>query len=241
MSDSPATMHPWGEPALRLTLMPRDTNAWGTIFGGVILSYIDLAGGVEARKHANHTFVTVAMREVAFHEPVFVGDLVSFYTRTERVGRTSVTVKVIVEAIRGHEAGRRVKVTEAEAIYVAIDESRRPIPIQASGSPHRASAEPGSDSPPSLIPLADPRSYPSPDPASAGEDPARRGGKRRRESDGRGAARTGETTKGRPARSGERTPGTAETRGRTGGKPPARRRTGRGHGEKRSVRGKPGR
>ena len=100
MSEGPSAVHPWGEPALRVTLMPRDTNAFGTIFGGVILSYIDLAGGVEAHKHAGHTFVTVAMREVVFHEPVYVGDLVSFYTRTERVGRTSVTVNVMVEARR---------------------------------------------------------------------------------------------------------------------------------------------
>ncbi len=122
----------WGEPTLRVTLMPRDTNAWGTIFGGVILSYIDLAGGVEARKHGGHTFVTVAMRAVAFHEPVYVGDLVSFYTRTIRIGRTSLTVKVIVECERAHEDGKRVKVTEAEAVYVAVDEKRRPIPIAAS-------------------------------------------------------------------------------------------------------------
>jgi acyl-CoA thioesterase YciA len=118
--------------------MPRDTNAWGTIFGGVILSYIDLAGGVEARKHGGHTFVTIAMREVVFHQPVYVGDLVSFYTRTERVGRTSVTVKVMVEAERVHEGGKRVKVTEAEAVYVAVDESRRPIPVSRQPAGGRA-------------------------------------------------------------------------------------------------------
>ena len=132
MSKDASLYSTWGEPALRVTLMPRDTNAWGTIFGGVILSYIDLAGGVEARKHGGHSFVTVAMREVVFHEPVYVGDLVSFYTRTERIGRTSVTVKVMVEAERVRESGRRVKVTEAETVYVAVDESRRPIPISES-------------------------------------------------------------------------------------------------------------
>lgn len=138
MSDNPAYAI-WGEPALRVTLMPRDTNAWGTIFGGVILSYIDLAGGVEARKNGGHTFVTVAMREVVFHHPVYVGDLVSFYTRTERVGRTSVTVKVMVEAERVHEGGKRVKVTEAEAVYVAVDENRRPISVGSTpASPPRA-------------------------------------------------------------------------------------------------------
>jgi acyl-CoA thioesterase YciA len=134
MSGIQPVHHPWGEPSLRLTLMPRDTNAWGTIFGGVILSNIDLAGGVEARKHAHRLFVTVAMREVVFHEPVFVGDLVSFYTKTLRIGRTSITIKVQVEALRG-ETGRRVKVTEAEVIYVAMDETRRPTPILSEGGP----------------------------------------------------------------------------------------------------------
>lgn len=151
-------VHPWGEPSLRLTLMPRDTNAWGTIFGGVILSYIDLAGGVEAHKAGPYTFVTIAMREVVFHEPVFVGDLVSFYTRTVRVGRTSVTVQVMVEVLRGAggqgpAGGERVKVTEAEAVYVAVDENRNPTPIRpdaarsvkagAKGAGTRKAANPG--------------------------------------------------------------------------------------------------
>ncbi len=149
MSESKIPCHPWGEPTLRVTLMPRDTNAWGTIFGGVILSYIDLAGGVEVRKHGTHTFVTVAVREVVFHEPVYVGDLVSFYTRTERVGRTSVTVKVIVEAQRALEGGRRVKVTEAEAVYVAVDQTRRPMPIRVqAGEGALARGTPAADRPP---------------------------------------------------------------------------------------------
>jgi acyl-CoA thioesterase YciA len=135
MSGYQPVVHPWGEPSLRVTLMPRDTNGWGTIFGGVILSYIDLAGGVEARKHADYSFVTVAMREVTFHEPVFVGDLVSFYTRTERIGRTSITVKVLVEVLRASESGRRVKVTEAEVVYVAVDENRQPTPIHPETQP----------------------------------------------------------------------------------------------------------
>ena len=79
-------------PAIKVLLLPKDTNGVGTIFGGVILSHIDLASAVEARKVAPHRYVTVAMREVAFHAPVFVGDLVSFYTETRRIGRTSVTV-----------------------------------------------------------------------------------------------------------------------------------------------------
>ena len=143
MSGYQPIVHPWGEPSLRVTLMPRDTNGWGTIFGGVILSYIDLAGGVEAHKHADHSFVTVSMREVTFHEPVFVGDLVSFYTRTERIGRTSITIKVLVEALRANEGGRRVKVTEAEVVYVAVDSMRHPTPIlpEASKQPQQGNSK----------------------------------------------------------------------------------------------------
>src|SRR5690242_15608078 len=87
-------------PAIKVLLLPKDTNAYGTIFGGVILSNIDLASAVEARKVAPHRYVTKAMREVEFHEPVFLGDIVNFYTETVRVGRTSVTVRVEVEAER---------------------------------------------------------------------------------------------------------------------------------------------
>ncbi len=122
--------HEWGEPSLRVTLLPRDTNGWGAIFGGVILSHIDLAGGVEVHKHSDHSFVTVAMKEVVFHEPLYVGDLVSFYTRTESIGRTSVTVQVEVVAMRSPERGRKsVKVTEATVVYVAVDENRHPVPV----------------------------------------------------------------------------------------------------------------
>ncbi len=120
------------EPAIRVIMMPRDTNALGTIFGGIILSYIDQAGAVEAHRRVRNRVVTVAMREVVFHEPVFVGDLVSFYAETLRVGRTSITVEVTVEAERrGSEQGV-VKVTEAEVVYVQVDENNRPIPIRDS-------------------------------------------------------------------------------------------------------------
>ncbi len=116
-------------------MMPRDTNAFGTIFGGIILSYIDLAGAVEARTTSNQRFVTIAMREVVFHAPVFVGDLVSFYTETLRIGRTSVTVKVKVEACSREGSGDVRLVTEAEVVYVAVDDNRQPVPIVAS-EPH---------------------------------------------------------------------------------------------------------
>ena len=118
-------------PAIKVILLPRDTNAMGTIFGGVILSHIDLASAVEARKAAAHRYVTKAMRQVEFHEPVFLGDIVSFFTETMRIGRTSITVKVSVEAERwGAGRGERVKVTEAEVVLVAVDEHGRPRPIR---------------------------------------------------------------------------------------------------------------
>jgi acyl-CoA thioesterase YciA len=118
------------DAAIRLTMMPRDTNAHGTVFGGVILSYIDVAGGVEAVRYTKHNrFVTVAMKEVIFHEPVFIGDLVSFYARTLRVGNTSITVHVDVEAARFGTPGVRVKVTEADVTFVAINEAREKIKI----------------------------------------------------------------------------------------------------------------
>jgi acyl-CoA thioesterase YciA len=123
-------VHKCLDPAIRVVLMPKDTNAHGTIFGGVILSYIDLAAAIEVRKHTNKKFVTVAMHEVVFVAPVFVGDLVSFYTELVRVGRTSITTKVIVEADRVSQPGTRVRVTEAEVVYVAVDENRRPVPIR---------------------------------------------------------------------------------------------------------------
>lgn len=118
------------QPAVRVIMMPKHTNALGTIFGGIILSYIDQAGAVEATRHTPGRVVTVAMREVEFHSPVFVGDLVSFFTETVRVGRTSVTVRVTVEAERRSRGSGRVKVTEAEVIYVHVDERNQPVPIE---------------------------------------------------------------------------------------------------------------
>ena len=123
-------MNSYQDPAIRITLLPRDTNSQGTIFGGVILSYIDTAGAIEAHRHTMmERFVTVAMREVIFHKPVFVGDLVSFYAETIRVGTTSITVRVIVEAERLALKSERVRVTEAEVIYVAVDKSGRKVKI----------------------------------------------------------------------------------------------------------------
>ena len=118
------------DPAIRITLLPRDTNSQGTIFGGIILSHIDTAGAVEAhRRTKNKRFVTVAMREVIFHKPVFVGDLVSFYCEIVRIGTTSITVRVVVETQR-MGATEAMRVTEAEVVYVGVDKSGNKIPIK---------------------------------------------------------------------------------------------------------------
>ena len=103
-----------GGPALRVVMMPRDTNPQGTIFGGILLSYIDQAGAVAAREYQPHRFVTVAMDKVEFKQPVFVGDLLSFYARVVKVGRTSLTIHVDVDAQRFANPREAVRVTEAE-------------------------------------------------------------------------------------------------------------------------------
>ena len=118
------------EPTLRVTMLPRDTNARGTIFGGVILSHIDLAGAIAASRQAPRNFVTRAMREVGFIAPVYVGDVVSFYTGVLREGKTSVTVQVVVEAERSKDPRQQVKVTEAEVVYVAVDGGGNPTSIR---------------------------------------------------------------------------------------------------------------
>ena len=118
------------EVAIRITMMPRDTNSHGTVFGGIILSYIDVAGGVEAVRSTGHDrFVTVAMKEIIFLEPVFIGDLVSFYAETTKVGNTSISVRVIVEAERTGSVGQSIRVTEAEVVYVAINQYREKVKI----------------------------------------------------------------------------------------------------------------
>jgi len=118
----------WNEPAIRVLMMPRDTNAHSTIFGGVILSYIDQAGAIEARRQGLKFMVTVSMDKIVFHEPVFVGDLVSFWTETLRIGNTSITTKVVVEVIR--DGAERKTVTEAQVVYVNLGEDRKPKPIR---------------------------------------------------------------------------------------------------------------
>ena len=127
----------WGEPAIRVLMMPRDTNAQGTIFGGVILSYIDQAGAIEARRQGSKIMLTVAMDKITFHQPVFVGDLVSFWTETIRIGNTSITVKVVVDVFRSDDPAQRRLVTEAQVVYVNVGEDGKPTPIPRAASSER--------------------------------------------------------------------------------------------------------
>jgi acyl-CoA thioesterase YciA len=117
-------------PAIRVVMMPRDTNALGTIFGGVILSHIDLAAAIEAHRYHSGRVATVAMDKVVFKKPVFVGDLVSLYTESLHVGTTSLTVKVSVFAQRRFGSERVVAVTEAVVTMVALDEQHRKTPLE---------------------------------------------------------------------------------------------------------------
>lgn len=118
-------------PAIRTIMMPRDTNALGSIFGGHILSLIDLAAGQHARSISPKKYVTKIMREVEFIAPVYVGDAVSFYCDTIREGTTSVSIRVEVEAVRGIDAVQTTRVTTAEVIMVAVDNNNRPIPLRS--------------------------------------------------------------------------------------------------------------
>ena len=115
-------------PTLRQLAMPKDTNALGTIFGGVILSQIDQAAAIEAHKYHKGAVVTVAMDEIEFKQPVFVGDVVSYYTRIHKLGRTSVTIDVYVYAQRQFaEDGDFLPVTQARVVMVAVDSNNHPI------------------------------------------------------------------------------------------------------------------
>ena len=121
---------PEGEmPVLRIVPMPADTNAHGTIFGGWVMAQVDIAGSIPAWERARGPVVTIAVNSFVFREPVFVGDLVSFYARVLKVGRTSITVDVEVFAQRRDERGQAVKVTEAQLTYVAVDAQRNPRPV----------------------------------------------------------------------------------------------------------------
>ena len=119
---------PLREPSIRVLMMPRDTNHHGTIFGGVILSHIDQAGAVAAIRLGCRRVVTVAMDRVEFHQPVHVGDLVSFFADVIKVGRTSITVRVEVESDRPPQK-RNLAVTSADITFVNIDEQGKSTPV----------------------------------------------------------------------------------------------------------------
>lgn len=116
------------EAAVRTIAMPADTNPAGDIFGGWLVSQMDLAGAIIAHQRAKARVVTVAIEAMTFHEPVFVGDLVSCYAKITRIGRTSISVNIETTAKRGR-SGETVKVTEGTFIYVAIDDKRKPLAI----------------------------------------------------------------------------------------------------------------
>ncbi|MEQ8604252.1 MAG: acyl-CoA thioesterase [Marivibrio sp.] len=123
--DSAAQRAPQGELAIRTLAMPADTNPAGDIFGGWVLSQMDVAGGLIARVETGGRVATVAVDSMTFHLPVFVGDAICCYGAVKRIGRTSIAIHVETWALRGG-AGERVLVTEGLFTYVAIDDARRP-------------------------------------------------------------------------------------------------------------------
>ena len=116
--------------ALSVVMMPRDSNAYGTIFGGIILSYIDQAGFIEAKKHGNHRWVTVTIEKVDFKKPVFVGDVVRFFTSTLKTGSSSVTTEITVEAER-FDTANKIEVTKAVMTMVSVNEDGKAIPFSS--------------------------------------------------------------------------------------------------------------
>ena len=113
-------------PVIRVVAMPKDTNPGGSIFGGWLMSQIDIAAAIPALERAKGRVATVAVNSMEFHEPVFVGDIISCYADIVKTGHTSITVKVEVYSERNPSDKQIVKVTEAELTYVALDENRRP-------------------------------------------------------------------------------------------------------------------
>ena len=120
-----------GAPAIRTVPMPADANANGDIFGGWVLSQMDLAGGTVAAERAGGRTVTVAVEAMTFHRPVYIGDIVSLYAEVTRVGRTSVAVKIDTYAQR-RNTGEEVKVTEGTFVFVAVDKDGKPRPVPQS-------------------------------------------------------------------------------------------------------------
>ena len=128
MSDEPVLL-PDKEPALRVVPMPADVNQNGDIFGGWVMSQVDVAGSIPASRRARGRVATVAVNSFVFKQPVLIGDVVSFYAEIKRIGRTSITVEVEVYAQRNPDDVICVKVTEASLTYVAVGADRRPRPL----------------------------------------------------------------------------------------------------------------
>jgi acyl-CoA thioesterase YciA len=125
---------PTGQPATRVTTMPADANPYGDIFGGWLLAQMDMAAGLAAARHAKGRAVTIAMDGMVFHRPVFVGDEVSVYAQVVKVGSTSMTIEV--EAWRrARHSEETYKVTQANFVFVAIDEARRPHKVPPLSAP----------------------------------------------------------------------------------------------------------
>jgi len=129
MTDKSAN-EPVGELALRTLAMPADTNVSGDIFGGWLLSQMDIAGGMAAKEYAKGRVVTVAVDRMIFHKPVYVGDAVCCYCKIQKIGRTSLTVKMQAWAIRGAIRGERLLVTEGIFTFVAVDEDGCPRVVE---------------------------------------------------------------------------------------------------------------
>lgn len=128
MIDVPVEL-PDREPVLRVVPMPADANYHGDIFGGWIMSQVDLAGSIPASRRARGRVATVAVNSFVFKQPVLIGDLVTFFAAIARIGRTSITVDVEVYAQRNPTDEITVKVTEASLTYVAVDRERQPRPL----------------------------------------------------------------------------------------------------------------
>ena len=123
-------INPGAQPEIRVLPMPSDTNAAGDIFGGWLMSQVDIAGSITAHRYVGNRVVTVAVNEFVFLRPVLVGDLVSIYSDIDRIGNTSIQVSLIVFA--EHERGSQSpeKVANATLTYVSVDENRKPLPIK---------------------------------------------------------------------------------------------------------------
>ncbi len=128
------TNFPKGEISIQLLAMPADTNPFGDIFGGWLISQMDIAGGIFCRKIAKGRFVTVAIDSITFKQPVFVGDILGCHVELIKKGNTSITVHVEAWVSREFEEDDKIKVTEGNFTYVRIDDNRKPLSLSAKGN-----------------------------------------------------------------------------------------------------------